>query len=56
MLENEENKLTRQLETDRFITRYVPEFLKYFRGSLIKTTRSKIFETTPTKNADCDLG
>ena len=30
-----------------FMTRYVPEFLKHFRGSLTKATRSKTFETAP---------
>ena len=39
----------RQSETARFITRYVPEFLKHFRGSLIKATRSKTFEVAPRK-------
>ena len=45
--ESKQSKLVIQSETERFITRYVPEFLKHFRGSLIKATRSKIFETTP---------
>jgi hypothetical protein len=41
------NKHVRQSETARFITRYVPEFLKHFRGSLRKATRSKTFKATP---------
>ncbi len=34
-------KHVRQSETARFITRYVPEFLKHFRGSLKKPREVK---------------
>ena len=44
---NGPSKHIRQSETARFITRYVPEFLKHFRGSLIKATRSNTLEATP---------
>ena len=37
----------RKSETQRLITRYVPEFLKHFRRSAIKATRSNTFEATP---------
>jgi hypothetical protein len=47
MVKNGTNKHVRQSETDRFVTRYVPEFLKHFRGSLIKATRSNRLEATP---------
>ena len=33
--------------TERFITRYVPEFLKHFNGSLLKAIRSSTFKATP---------
>ena len=45
---SKENTPIIQSEAERFITRYVPVFLKHFRGSLIKATRSKTFETTAT--------
>ena len=47
MFKSKKSKHNEQSETERFITRYVPEFLKHFRGSLTKATRSKTFETTP---------
>ena len=47
MLKSKQSKLVRQSETERFITRYDAEFLKHFRGSLMKATRSKAFETAP---------
>jgi hypothetical protein len=43
------NKHDTKSETERLITRYVPGFLKHFKGSLIKATRSNTFETAPRK-------
>ena len=34
-------------ETAKFATRYVPEFLKHFKGSLMNATMSKICDITP---------
>jgi hypothetical protein len=47
--ENGTNKHVNKSEMERLITRYVPEFLKHFKGSLIKATRSNTFETAPRK-------
>jgi hypothetical protein len=41
-------KHVRQSETVRFITKYVPEFLKHFRGSLKIAKRRSPFKISPT--------
>ena len=43
----ENEKVDRPRGTNGKQYRYVPEFLRHFRGSLIKATRSNTFETAP---------
>ena len=42
----------RKSETQRLITRYVPEFLKHFRVSAIKATRGRLYKKVIKVNYD----